>query len=325
MTYHQLTSGERYMLAALRRQGCTQSEIARSLGRHRSTVCREVRRNSTRADGHYRAFTAQERTQGRRSRSRRNSRFGTADFALIDELLRRQWSPEQVAGYLARTGQLSISHETIYRHIWRDKREGGTLYTQLRGARKRRRKRYGAYDSRGRLAGKRMILERPEAVETRREVGHWEADTVMGAGTKDCVLTLVERKTGLVLIGKLRDRTARCLSRRAVSLMRWHGEAFETVTADNGTEFHDYKRVERLTGVAFYFARPYHSWERGSNENANGLVRQYLPKGMSMAGLSQQRCNSIAQKLNTRPRKRLGFRTPLECFNESSVSVALQS
>jgi len=316
MTYHQLTPGERYMLAALRRQGCNQSQIARSLGRHRSTVCREVRRNSTRADGHYRAFTAQERTNGRRSRSRRNSRFTPGDFALIDELLRRQWSPEQVAGHLRRLGQLLISHETIYRHVWGDKKDGGLLYTHLRGARKRRRKRYGAYDSRGRLAGKRTISERPAEVETRSRVGHWEADTVAGSGARDCVLTLVERKSGLVLIGKLADRTARSLSRRAVSLMR-RGARFETVTADNGTEFHDYRRIEERTGAAFYFARPYHSWERGSNENANGLIRQYLPKGASMAGLTQQQCNAIARKLNTRPRKRLGFRTPLECFNES--------
>jgi transposase, IS30 family len=304
------------MLASLRRQGWNQAEIARSLGRHRSTVCREVRRNSTRADGHYRAFTAQERTNGRRSRSRRNRRFSAEDFALVEGLLRRQWSPEQVAGHLRRTGQLAISHETIYRHVWRDKKRGGLLYTHLRGARKRRRKRYGAYDSRGRLAGKRMIAERPTEVEARSHVGHWEADTVMGAGTKDCVATLVERKTGLVLIGKLADRTARALSRRLTRLIRGAGRV-ETVTADNGTEFHDYPRVERLTGAAFYFARPYHSWERGSNENANGLIRQYLPRGMSMAGLSQQQCNAIARKLNTRPRKRLGFRTPLECFNES--------
>jgi IS30 family transposase len=304
------------MLAALRRQGYNKSQIARELGRHRSTVCREVRRNSTRADGHYRAFTAQERTNGRRSRSRRNLRFSAEDFALIDGLLCRQWSPEQVAGHLARTGRLSVSHETIYRHVWRDKKEGGLLHTHLRGARKRRRKRYGAYDSRGRLAGKRLIAERPPEVETRQQVGHWEADTVMGTGTKDCVATLVERKTGLVLIGKLADRTAGSLSRRLTRLIRGAGHV-ETVTADNGTEFHDYARVERLTGSAFYFARPYHSWERGSNENANGLVRQYLPKGSSMAGLSQQQCNAIARKLNTRPRKRLGFRTPLECFNES--------
>ena len=317
MTYRQLSPEERYMLAALRRQGLNQAEIARSLGRHRSTVCREVRRNSTRADGHYRAFTAQERTQGRRSRSRRNGRFSAEDFATVDGLLRRQWSPEQVAGHLARTGRLSISHETIYRHVWRDKKQGGTLYTHLRGARKRRRKRYGAYDSRGRLAGKRLISERPPEVEARSHVGHWEADTVMGAGSKDCVVTLVERKTGLVLVGKLADRSAGSLSRRVIRLIRRHDGRVETVTADNGTEFHDYRRIEERTGARFYFARPYHSWERGSNENANGLIRQYLPKGVSMAGLSQQQCNAIAWKLNTRPRKRLGFRTPLECYNES--------
>ncbi len=317
MTYRQLTPEERYMLAALRRQGLNPSQIARSLSRHRSTVCREISRNSTRADGRYRAFTAQERTNGRRSRSRRNLRFTVADFALVDELLCRQWSPEQVCGHLARQGQLSISHETIYRHIWRDKKAGGLLYTHLRTARKRRRKRYGAYDSRGRLADKRMISDRPAEVETRQRVGHWEADTVIGAGSKDCILTLVERKTGLVLIGKLADRTANSLRQRIVRLIHRHPGKYETVTTDNGTEFHDYHRIEKLTGMTFYFARPYHSWERGSNENANGLIRQYLPKGMSMAGLSQQQCNSIARKLNQRPRKRLGFRTPLECFNES--------
>src|SRR5436305_1477669 len=268
MTYRQLTPEERYMLAALRRQGLNQAEIARSLGRHRSTVCREVRRNSCRLDGHYRPGKAQERTNGRRSRSRRNQRFTPQDFALIDELLRRQWSPEQVSGHLGRRGQLLISHETIYRHVWRDKRAGGLLYTHLRGARKRRRKRYGAYDSRGRLAGKRHISERPTSVEERREVGHWEIDTVMGAGSKDCIVSLVERKSGLVLIGKLADRTTASLNRRVIRLIRRDGAAFETVTADNGTEFHDYKGVEARTQVTFYFARPHHSWERGSNENA---------------------------------------------------------
>jgi IS30 family transposase len=317
MSYHQLTPEERYMLAALRRQGRNQAEIARSLGRHRSTVCREVRRNSSRADGRYRAFTAQERANGRRSRSRRNRRFGEEDFARVEELLCRQWSPEQVAGHLRRAGLLSISHETIYRHVWRDKKEGGLLHTHLRGARKRRRKRYGSYDSRGKLAGKRLIAERPPEVETRQQAGHWEIDTVMGSGSKDCIVTLVERKTGLLLIGKLADRTTASLNRRVIRLIRRDEGAFETVTADNGTEFHDYKGIEARTRALFYFARPYHSWERGSNENANGLIRQYLPKGAGMAGLSQQQCNAIARRLNTRPRKRLGFRTPLECFNES--------
>jgi IS30 family transposase len=305
------------MLAALRRQGYNNSQIARALGRHRCTVGRELRRNSTRADGRYRASTAQERANGRRSRSRRNRRFTTRDFALVEELLRRQWSPEQVCGHLARTGELSMSHETIYRHVWREKRAGRLLYTHLRGARKRRRKRYGAYDSRGRLAGKRMISERPSEVETRQRAGHWEIDTVIGTGSKDCIVSLVERKSGLLLIGKPKDRTTASLNRRVIHLIRRHETAFKTITSDNGTEFHDYKKIEGRTQVTFYFAKPYHSWERGSNENANGLIRQYLPKGQSMAGLSQQLCNALAQKLNTRPRKRLGFRTPLECFKES--------
>jgi IS30 family transposase len=317
MTYRQLTPDERYMLAAFRMQGLSQAEMARELGRHRSTVCREFRRNCSRADGHYRPSKAQERTNGRRSRSRRNRRFTPQDFATVEGLLRRQWSPEQVSGHLRRTGQLSISHETIYRHVWRDKAAGGLLYTHLRGARKRRRKRYRSYDSRGRLAGKRPISERPPEVEAREQVGHWEVDTVMGTGSLDCVVTLVERKTGLVLIGKLPDRTKESFNRRVVRLILRHEGAFITVTADNGTELHGYERIERSTGAVFYFARPYHSWERGSNENANGLIRQYLPKGRSMAGLSQQQCNSIARKLNTRPRKRLGFRTPLECYQES--------
>lgn len=305
------------MLALFRKQGLNQSEMARSLGRHRSTVCREFRRNSSRADGHYRPSKAQERTNGRRSRSRRNLRFTPQDFATVEELLCRQWSPEQVSGHLRRSGQLSISHETIYRHIWRDKQEGGLLYTHLRGARKRRRKRYGAYDSRGRLAGKRLITERPQEVETREQLGHWEIDTVMGTGSLDCIVTLVERKTGMVLIGKLRDRTASSFNQRVIRLIRHHEGAFLSVTADNGTELHGYERIEERTGVLFYFAHPYHSWERGSNENANALIRQYLPRGKSMAGLSQQLCNSIARKLNSRPRKRLGFKTPLECYQES--------
>ncbi|HYG12009.1 MAG TPA: IS30 family transposase [Pyrinomonadaceae bacterium] len=317
MRYCQLTPAERYMLAALRRQGCNQAEIARSLGRHRSTVCREVRRNSTRADGHYRASTAQERTNGRRSRSRRNQRFSADDFMLIDGLLCRQWSPEQVSRHLGRLGYLDISHETIYRHIWRDKRAGGLLYTHLRGARKRRRKRYGSYDSRGILAGKRLISEQPAAVETRCQVGHWEIDTVMGTGSKDCIVSLVERKTGLLLIGKLHDRTTDSLNRRVIGMIKRHEGAFETITADNGTEFHHYHGIEARTTALFNFARPYHSWERGSNENANGLIRQYLPKGTSMAGLSQQQCNALARRLNMRPRKRLSFRTPLECYYES--------
>jgi IS30 family transposase len=177
-----------------------------------------------------------------------------------------------------------------------------------------RRKRHNSYDFRGRLAGKRHISERPTHVEKRRTVGHWEVDTVIGKGAKDCVTTLVERKTGYALIGKLPDRTKLATSKRLKTLIRRAPGRFKTITADNGTEFHDYESVERATGVKFYFATPYHSWERGSNENFNGLLRQYLPKRTSQAGLTQRDCDRIAKKLNTRPRKRLGYRTPEECF-----------
>lgn len=316
MSYHQITSGERYSIAALRTQGFNQSEVALALGRHRSTISRELRRNSSRFDGAYRPSKAIEKTSGRRSRSRRNQRFSRSDFRQVEALLRQDWSPEQIAGSTALHGTLSISHETIYRHVWHDKYLGGTLYRHLRGAQKKRRKRYGAYDSRGRLAGKRHLSERPVAVERRRTIGHWEIDTVIGTGSRHCLVSVVERKSGYVMIGKLKARTKECLNQRTVQLISRHPEKFDTITADNGTEFHDYADIEEATGVRFYFATPYHSWERGTNENTNGLIRQYIPKGTSMAQLTQPRCNAIAKKLNTRPRKRLGYRSPEELFND---------
>jgi IS30 family transposase len=316
MTYHQITSEERYILATLRTQGLNQAEIARQLGRHRSTICRELRRNSARFDGCYRPSKAIERTAGRRARSRRNQRFSRADLQHVDSLLHRRFSPKQISGRLRLHHTLSISHETIYRHVWRDRVLGGSLHTFLRGARKQRRKRYGAYDSRGRLAGKRHISERPLAAEQRSEIGHWEIDTVIGTGSRHCLVTLVDRKTGYVVIGKLRARTKEHTNRRTLRLLRRHPQQFKTITADNGTEFHDYAQIERATGTAFYFATPHHSWERGTSENTNGLIRQYVPKGTSMAKLSQHRCNVIARELNERPRERLGFKTPQECFDE---------
>jgi IS30 family transposase len=312
MNYQQITSVERYIISALRKQGLNQSEIARHLGKHRSSICREFQRNCCN-DGDYRPSKAASRTRNRRSRSRRNQQFTDRDFRLVENLLRQQWSPEQISGHLELTGQLSISHETIYRYVWRDWVEGGVLYRELRCARKQRRKRYRSYDSRGRLPGKRHISERPEAATKRSRRGHWEIDTVVGS-SRHCVVTLVERKTGFTLIGKLRARTKEELNQRTIALIMRHAHRFKTITADNGTEFHAYDEIEHKTGVTFYFATPHHSWERGSNENANGLIRQYLPKRTSMTRLTQHQCNVIAHKLNTRPRKRLGYKTPEECF-----------
>jgi IS30 family transposase len=315
MSYHQITAAERYTLGLLRQQGYRPAAIARVLGRHRSTIGRELQRNRTAHDGAYRPQVADWYARGRRSRSRRHRRFGRAAWRLVTRRLERLWSPEQIAGRLGREGRLRISHETIYRYIWADKRAGGTLYTYLRGAQKRRRKRYGAYDSRGRLAGKRPISTRPQAAEARTRVGHWEADTVLGAGQAGpCVFTMVERKTGFVAIGQLPIRRSTAVNARAAQLNRAQPRPVYTITADNGTEFHEYATLERATGTRFYFATPHHSWERGTNENTNGLLRQYLPKGESMARLTQQDGNRLARHLNRRPRKRLSYRTPEERY-----------
>lgn len=313
--YHQVTEEERYQIAALRQAGCWPAQIARHLRRHRSTISRELARNCSPWDGGYRPSKAQEQVNGRRSRSRRNQRFGGADWRRVKRLLRQDWSPEQVAGRLAKHGVLSISHETIYRYVWADRARGGDLHRHLRCAPKKRRKRYGRYDSRGRLAGKRMIEERPASAEKRSALGHWEIDTVMGHGNEHCIVTLVERATGYVQIGKLRARTMEEAAKKTTELMRKNAGRFKTITSDNGTEFHSYKKVEQATGVKYYFANPHHSWERGTNENTNGLVRQYLPKRKSMARVSQYDCNRIAKRLNSRPRKRYDYDTPGERFH----------
>ena len=313
MKYRQITYEERYTIGLLRCQGLTSAAIARVLGRHRSTISREVRRNSTRHDGGYRPQLADWYANGRRKKSRRNSRFGPSEWAQIQALLRQEWSPEQIAGWLSRHGLLKISHETIYRHVWADKRHGGSLHKHLRGSPKLRRKGYRSYDSRGRMPGKRSIHQRPAEANNRSRVGHWETDTVLGTG-RPCVLSMVERKTGFLVLGKLHARTTAEVNRRMIKLIRNQPRPVRTITADNGTEFHQFKTVERSTHARFYFAEPYHSWERGTNENTNGLLRQYLPKRSSMAQLTQHQCNAIANKLNRRSRKRLGYRTPEECY-----------
>ncbi|MCK5650034.1 MAG: IS30 family transposase, partial [Gemmatimonadetes bacterium] len=238
--YHQLTSGERYALSALRRQGFSQANIARSLGRHRSTVSRELRRN-VKPDRAYRPALADDYARWRRSRSRRNRQFGEADWALVEACLQEKWSPEQIAGWLKLWRLLSISHETIYRYVWEDRKRGGMLYLHLRCSPKKRRKGYGHYDSRGRLAGKRHISDRPPGAENRSRVGHLEGDTVLGSGDKHCILTLVDRKTGYVMIGKLKSRTVKATNRRAIALIKNARRPVRTVTVDHGTEFHGYK------------------------------------------------------------------------------------
>lgn len=318
MAYRQLSTEERYQIAVLRQQGLTPEAIARALRRHGSTIYRELARNATPYDGAYRPSVAVEQANGRRRRSRRNARYQPSDFKLVARLLRRRWSPEQIVGRCRRLGLPIMSHETIYLYIWRDRAAGGSLWTHLRGAPKRRRKRYRSNDSRGRLAGKRPIQDRPQIVARRDRFGDWEADTVHG-NDKASIATAVERKSGVVRLGPLPRTTVQHTNSRLTKLLSREPHPVLTLTSDNGVEFHGYKQLERTLGATFYFATPHHAWERGTNENTNGLIRQYLPKGSSLAHLSQARCNQIAAALNDRPRKRLGFLTPNEVYRAAST------
>jgi IS30 family transposase len=308
--YHQLTQEERYRITAHRMAGRSQAEIARLLQRHPSTISRELRRNATRHDGGYRAEKAHSYAKARLRRCRRGAHFSAEQMAQVAALLRRKWSPEQISGTLGKTGEMSISHETIYRRIRWDKHAGGSLWRHTRIMSNQRRKRYRGPDSRGVLRGKKHISERPPEVELRQRIGHWEGDTVMGSDMHHCVLTLVERTSGFAIIKKLKARTKDEVTRAATRAIRSHCRQFKTLTLDNGTEFHDYALLEKRFPLKVYFATPYHSWERGSNENFNGLLRQYLPKGTCMRHVTQAQCDHIADDMNNRPRKRLGFNTP---------------
>ncbi|MGJ8674238.1 IS30 family transposase [Rubritalea sp.] len=320
--YKHLSREERSILGHYRLRRLSLREIARRMNRNVSTISRELERNRY-TNGRYVAHHAQSYYQGRLKRSRKGTNFSSKQWRHVITLLELQFSPEQISGRLKLEKALSISHETIYKYIWADKKHGGKLYKQLRGSSKQRRKRYSSKDSRGRLAGKKMIDVRPPEIEKRLDLGHWEIDTVHGSGKK-AIVTLVERATGYVMIGQLDSKKVVDLNARTSKLIRRKPQHFKTITADNGVEFHGYKKLEKRHDLDFYFAFPYHSWERGTNENTNGLIRQYLPKGCSMENLTQRQCHFIEHRLNNRPRKRYNYMTPKEMLAQLD-SVALSA
>jgi IS30 family transposase len=287
--------------------------IAKALGRDRRTISREVWRNRSVHDDGYRAEAACAKARGRKTRSRRNKRYGAEEFEGVEKMLREGFSPQQVVGRLRLEGAKPMSHETIYLWIWADKKAGGTLWRHLRGASKQRRKRYGKNDSRGRALGKKAISERPKEVDARNRHGDWEIDTVRGKG-KPCVVTVVERKSGLLRLGKLSTAGSKQTLERTCEILAHEPHPIHTITSDNGTEFHCFKELEARLNTQVFFAVPHHAWERGTNENTNGLLRQFLPRGTSFESLSQRRCNAIAEQLNNRPRRRHGYRTPNEVY-----------
>lgn len=309
-TYKHLTQEERYTIERMRKEGYTQAQIASCLGRDESTISRELRRNSGQRG--YRHKQAQRKAEDRRFTSRRIAKFTPVVQAKVEAHLRDDLSPEQVTGVMRRNGEATVSHERIYQHVYADHRRGGTLYKHLRQCRKKRRKRLGRKDRRGRIQNRVSIEERPSVVEKRFYYGDWEVDLVEGAGHDGFLLTLVERKCGHLLMHPLGSKKAdEVTTAIIVELWPFVGK-IRSLTMDNGKEFSGHETVAAILQTKVYFAHPYASWERGSNENTNGLIRQYLPKGTSFKNLDMARCKDIEQKLNTRPRKRLGFAAPMD-------------
>jgi len=277
MNYTHLTQAERYQIAILSKAGHGQGEIARVMNRHPSTIGRELRRNRGRRG--YRAKQAHEFTQARMRACVNSPRISEQTWALVDQRLAELWSPEQICGRLKQCGLPSASHEAIYQRIYADKRNGGTLHRALR-CQKARRKRYGGRERRGSIPNQVSIEQRPAIVNSRRRFGDWEGDLVIGAGQQQALVTLNERKSRYALIAQVAFKTAPAVSDTMISLLTPFAACVHTLTTDNGKEFAQHERIAGRLDAQFFFAHPYASWERGANENMNGLIRQFFPKKM---------------------------------------------
>lgn len=322
--YTHLTAREREVIMCLARSGETVTAIAVEVGRNKSTVSRELARNST-SDG-YSALTASEKYSERRARcGRRRILDDPKVYDIVrSKFLEEQWSPEQIEGRLKLEGsEISISDTTIYRAIWAG-RFDGELPGQRKAFRKlrhrgKRRHRKGEQDRRGRIVVSHDIGERPQEADDRSRLGDWEADTVAGKPNSACLVTLVDRKSRLLIGGKTKSKKSRHVNR--VMKKSLAGQPLESISPDRGKEFAAHAEITGELGVEFYFALPHHPWQRGTNENTNGLLREYFPKGTQFEKVSDKRIAEVYDKLNRRPRKTLGFKTPYEVHYSTSLQL----
>lgn len=306
----QLSLEQRYKIAALKDMDMGVTEISTRTGIPKCTVSRELSRNGK--GGRYDAKRAQRLCEQRCKRG--HFKIRDALLRQVDAMLHKQYSPEQISGRLGLCQGVALSHECIYQFVYRDRKQGGERYKNLRFGRKKRRKRLGRPDNRGKIPNKTMIDQRPAHINQRQDYGHFEGDTVVGAGHQGVLVTLVERKSKLALIGRADDKSAEAVKHRVLHLIEQSPIAFKSITFDNGTEFALHEKIAADAKVDVYFAFPYRSWERGLNENTNGLIRQYFPKNKNLKELTDEEVLAVQNILNNRPRKSLGFLTPLESF-----------
>ena len=320
--YTQLAREERYQIYALMKAGHSQSKIAEILGRNKSTVSREITRN--RGLKGYRPSQA-DTFATNRHHGKAGSRISKETWDRVERLIVEKWSPEQIRNWLKNEENTRISHEWIYQHILQDKRDGGELYLHLR-CQKQNRKRYGTpNNSRWKIKDRVSIDERPAVVDDRSRVGDWEVDTVIGQPGGAVLVTLVERKFRFTVAAKAPNKTAKAVMDTILLHMKPLAGKVHTLTYDNGTEFAMHLKIAKGLDADGYFAHPYHSWERGLNENTNGLLRQYVPKRKDLTKVTDEEVQEAVDKINNRPRKCLGYKTPNQLFCGINPPVALQS
>lgn len=320
-TYKQLTYEQRCQIEVLKKSGLTQQAIASHIGVSQTTISRELARNT--GDRGYRHRQAQQKASNRRCAMHKPHKMTDALIDKINHYLYQEWSPEQISGWLLKTESVDISHESIYRHVWRDKKAGGDLYRYLRHRSKPYQSRSSqGKTSRGQIKNRISIDERPVEVELKDEVGHWEVDTMIGAAHSGALVTLVERKTQLTLSKQVNKKSAEAVANAVITLLTPFMQVVKSITSDNGKEFSQHEIISEKLRCQFYFAHPYHSWERGLNENTNGLLRQYFPKSTNFKWINQREVRRAVSRLNHRPRKTLAFKTPADLMAIELAALA---
>lgn len=316
-SYQQLRNEERFYIWQARREGNTQTHIAKALGRHPSTICRELKRNTYAQCHMYTYHWAMQIVKHRKHRANRHKyrKLNDAIAPVITQLVRQYLSPEQVSGYLKQHYAMSLSHETIYRFIYRDATRKAALKPFLRQGGKHRRKRYGSGARASTIPNRISITERPKEVEAKTRLGDWECDTVIGQDRKSVLVTVVDRASLYTACSRVLSRSAPVVGDAIIRLLHPFKERVKTLTFDNGSEFVKHETIARALEATTYFAHPYASWERGINENTNGLLRQFFPKRTDFRKVSWQKVKEAVDNLNNRPRKTRGYRTPNQLFN----------
>lgn len=315
-SYHQLTQVQRYQISALQSLGHSYTEIAHVIGVHKSTISREIARNSN--PRNYQPLQAHQKAVRRRRPP--VYRISTDVWEYVFRQLQQDWSPEQISGRLKRERAIRLSPEWIYQYVFANRRLGGTLFQHLRVLNKRK-KRSRVSGRPGRLPNTTSIELRPAIVNERRRLGDWEVDTLLGKRAGHVLVTLTERKSRLTLLALAEKQSSAAVRGQICRLLLPYKEKTWSLTSDNGKEFAEHEGIARALGISFYFAHPYAAWERGTNENTNGLLRQYFPKHVSLQDISEAQVEAVMNKLNLRPRKTLGFRTPFEVFFHQSVAL----